>query len=112
VLISAGEAPVEADIVVPNVGLGFNVGFSRADAGPLLASSTIAYLVDGQGRDSGLYFGGGQYKGNIAMRDVVPGTYTLIVTSRGMKAAQAALVVGQEAPQDVQVFLEPETRGG
>jgi hypothetical protein len=46
------------------------------------------------------------------MRDVVPGTYTLIVTSRGMKAAQAALVVGQEAPKDVQVFLEPETRGG
>ena len=65
----------------------------RADGGPLPAG-TILYLLDGQGRLSGLYFGGGGANGSFNIGDVPPGTYTLIACCEAMVKVEINVQVG------------------
>jgi hypothetical protein len=111
VLIPPDDTPVAADIVVAPQGISVTVPWRVAHGGPVLDSSTLAYLLDGQGRVSGLYFGSGRYTGNLRLNDVVPGSYTLVLTHRGCKRAQVQFTVGAAAPTGVEVILEPEERG-
>ncbi|MCL4731856.1 MAG: carboxypeptidase regulatory-like domain-containing protein, partial [Planctomycetes bacterium] len=109
VTIPGNSEPVEADMVVAQSGLDFSVRFRRADAGPM-PGSPLCYLFDSQGRMAGLFFGGGTFTGNINLHDVIPGSYTLVVTFRGFVRASLNFTVGAAAPQGLEVLLQPEER--
>jgi hypothetical protein len=113
VTMPSGNSPVEADIVVVPSGVTVIVAMRRADGGPIMNGGPLCYLYDAQGRLSGLYFGGGTYVGSITLYDVVPGTYTLVVTNRGMKKAELQITVGSEPiTSGLEILLEPEERSG
>jgi hypothetical protein len=60
---------------------------------------------------SGLYFGGGVFAGTIHLYDVVPGTYTLVVTIHGMKKAELQITVGAvNVTTGLEVLIEPHER--
>jgi hypothetical protein len=110
VTIPSDNAPVEADIVVAPSGVNVNVAMRRADGGPAPGGS-LCYLFDDQGRMSGLYFGGGVFAGTIHLYDVVPGTYTLVVTIHGMKKAELQITVGaQNITTGLEILIEPHER--
>lgn len=109
--VPSNDTPVEADLVVAESGLTIRVTYSRADAGPLLDGGPLCYLVDAQGRLSGLYFGGGRFAGHVDLYDVIPGEYTLHITHRGCKLASVQLTVGETAPTGVHATIELEPRG-
>lgn len=109
VTIPSGDEPVVANIVVAPSGLDFVVKYRRADNGPI-NEGPLCYLFDAEGRMAGLFFGGGAFAGNIPLHDVVPGSYTLVVTFRGFKRASLNFNVGSAAPQGLEVLIEPEAR--
>ncbi len=92
VVVPNNSEPVRADIVVARQGVNIIGKARRADGGPLPAG-TILYLVDAQGRLSGLYFGGGGANGGFNFGDVPPGTYTLIACCEAMVKAQISVQV-------------------
>ena len=92
VVVPNNSEPVKADIVVARQGVNLSGKVRRADGGPLPAG-TILYLVDAQGRLSGLYFGGGGANGGFNFGDVPPGTYTLIACCEAMVKAQITVPV-------------------
>ncbi len=112
VAIPSDSTPVEANIQVAPSGLTFRVNWRRADGGPVISGGPLCYLLDDQGRLSGLFFGGGRYTGYTDLYDIVPGTYTLVVTHRGCKRATAQFTVGASAPTGVEVLIEVAERAG
>ncbi|CAG1000375.1 hypothetical protein PLCT2_03042 [Planctomycetaceae bacterium] len=93
VVVPNNSEPVKADIVVARQGVSLSGKVRRADGGPLPAG-TILYLLDGQGRLSGLYFGGGGANGSFNVGDVPPGTYTLIACCEAMVKVEINVQVG------------------
>lgn len=92
VVVPNNSEPARADIVVARQGVNLSGKVRRADGGPLPAG-TILYLVDSQGRLSGLYFGGGGANGGFNVGDVPPGTYTLIACCESLVKAQVTVQV-------------------
>lgn len=112
VTIPADDSPVEAHITVEPKGVTVRVAMRRADDGPIMSGGPLSYLFDEQGRMAGLFFGGGTYVGHVDIYDVVPGTYTLVVTNRGMKKAELQFTVGTEnIMSGLEILIEPEPRG-
>jgi hypothetical protein len=112
VIVPADDTPVSANIVVPREGVRLRVNLRRADGGPL-GGGPLTYMYDAQGRLSGLYFGGGGFNGHTDIYDVVPGTYTIVVTIRGLKVAQTQVTVGtQNILSGLEIQLEPDDRNG
>lgn len=93
VVVPNNSEPVRADIVVARQGVTVSGKVRRQDGGPL-PNGTILYLVDAQGRLSGLYFGAGAPNGAFTIGDVPPGTYTLIACCRSLNRAQITVQVG------------------
>jgi hypothetical protein len=111
VTIPADNSPVEADIVVAREGVTVRATMRRADGGPIQSGGPLCYLYDAQGRLSGLYFGGSGFSGTIDIYDVPPGSYTLVVSNRGMKQAQVQItVVTSNITSGIEVIIEPEDR--
>ena len=112
VTVPSDNTPVQADITVATKGVTVRVVMKRADEGPIMNGGPLSYLFDDQGRMAGLFFGGGTYVGHIDIYDVVPGTYTLVVTNRGMKKAELQFTVGVEnIMSGLEILIEPEDRG-
>lgn len=111
VTVPSDDTPIEANIEVAPAGLEVNVKYRRADNGPIPTGGPLCYLFDAQGRMAGLFFGGGVFSGTIPLHDVVPGSYTLVATFRGCKRASLTFTVGSTAPQNLEILIEPESRG-
>lgn len=113
VLVPTDSTPVEVNFTVATKGVTVRVAMKRADEGPIMNGGPLSYLFDEQGRMAGLFFGGGTYVGHVDIYDVVPGTYTLVVTNRGMKKAELQFTVGSEnITSGLEIIVEPEPRGG
>ncbi|MCA8937608.1 MAG: carboxypeptidase regulatory-like domain-containing protein [Planctomycetes bacterium] len=111
VTVPSDNSPVEANIVVATQGVTVRATMRRADDGPILNGGPLCYLLDSQGRLSGLYFGGGTFTGHIDIYDVVPGEYTLVVTNRGAKKSEVSITVGtQNISSGIEVIVELEDR--
>jgi protocatechuate 3,4-dioxygenase beta subunit len=107
VVVPNNSEPVKADIVVARQGVNLSGKVRRADGGPLPAG-TILYLVDAQGRLSGLYFGGGGASGGFNIGDVPPGTYRLIACCEAMIKAEINVQVGSANVANLDVPMSVE----
>ncbi|MBZ0134848.1 MAG: carboxypeptidase-like regulatory domain-containing protein [Planctomycetes bacterium] len=112
VTVASDNSPVEANFTVVTKGVTVRVAMKRVDDGPIMIGGPLSYLFDEQGRMAGLFFGGGTFVGHVDIYDVIPGTYTLVVTNRGMKKAELQFTVGAEnISSGLEVIIEPEARG-
>jgi hypothetical protein len=113
ITMPSDSSPMEANLEVSPDGVTVSVAMRRADGGPFMNGGPLCYLYDAQGRMSGLYFGGGTYNGSITLHDVIPGTYTLVVTQRGMKRAELQITVATtNITSGLEITLVPHERSG
>ncbi len=107
VTVPNNSEPARADIVVARQGVNVSGRIRRADGGPIPAY-TILYLIDAQGRLSGLYFGGAGGNATFNIGDVPPGTYTLIACCEAMVKAQVSVQVAGANVANVDVPMNVE----
>lgn len=106
VVVPQNSEPVQADIVVERRGVTVVGVVRRQDGGPLPGGSAL-YLVDAQGRLSGLYFGGQGAQGNFTLHDVAPGTYRLIAANPLLKRGEISLEVAASNLSGIEIIVEP-----
>lgn len=106
VVVPQNSEPVQADIVVERRGVTVVGVVRRQDGGPLPGGSGL-YLVDAQGRLSGLYFGGQGAQGSFTLHDVAPGTYRLMAANPLLKRGEITLEVGTGNLSGIEILVEP-----